>query len=230
MIINPVRSFSGFACQPRIPEEVNACFTNFASDTYLSVAIWTTVSGQAPNFISSTTFKPDGPAFAHGVIVRRSGDDPTWPAVTTGATASTKATSAGNIVTSTSRTSSDFRSSASSTSQPSVADGNDNGGLDSNSAKMGIAVGVSLGFLLLIGSVAAAFLLGRRRRRRQREGEKADRNAGSEAPGDLPYALEMDSSARYTELAGASDGNISPNPRELPADSRPTELDAVAGW
>ncbi|KAK8038686.1 Serine peptidase- family S28 [Apiospora rasikravindrae] len=196
---------SGFVCQTRPTDDLNVCYTRFSSNTFLTVDVWTTMPGEKSEFVSTTAFRKDqwGMARGLGVIVRRSGDDPTWPGVT--------------------------GASSVPTSRPSVADGNGNGPSDglSSGAKIGIGVGVSLGLFLIGGSFAAAFRLARRRKRDLRKAE-VDRKAGSNGLG-RPLPAEIGGQTWYAELAGANDGTIGRHPRELPAYPKPTELDVVAG-
>ncbi|KAK8040955.1 hypothetical protein PG994_013962 [Apiospora phragmitis] len=100
--------------------------------------------------------------------------------------------------------------SVSSTGQPSVDNGSPNGGLSSG-AKIGLGVGIPLGLLLIGGSVAAAFLLGRRRRR-SRQSEDANRTAGS-AGSRKSLPVQTGGPAHHIEMAEADDGDNGRSPR-----------------
>ncbi|KAK8133516.1 hypothetical protein PG984_005528 [Apiospora sp. TS-2023a] len=209
---------SGFSCQKRPSTDPNACSTNFVSNTYLSIAVWTTMSDERSEFVSSTTFaqSQDAPGWAHGVIVRRAGNDPTWPG-DAGATVTATATTKGKTVDSNTPETS---SSGSGTSAGGDGVSPNNGGLSSG-AKIGIGVGVAVGSAFIGGSVVGAYLFGKRRTR-NRKTEEAHRTDGSE--GSISPTLEV---TRYVEVADSNDGTIGRYPRELSAYREPAELDTV---
>ncbi|KAK7947874.1 uncharacterized protein PG986_008760, partial [Apiospora aurea] len=144
---------SGFVCQTRPTDDLNVCYTRFSSNSFLTVDVWTTMPGEKSEFVSTKAFRKDqwGMARGLGVVVRRSGDDPTWPDATGASVSISRPTVAAE-------------------SSPSV-------GLSSG-AKIGMGVGVSLGLVLIGGAVVGSVLLARRRRR-DRQKEEADRKAGS---------------------------------------------------
>ncbi|KAK8106928.1 uncharacterized protein PG998_008941 [Apiospora kogelbergensis] len=218
---------SGYVCQSRSADDLNACSSKFPSDTYLSLAIWSTIPEQETVLVGSTTFKEGKgwPAWAHGIIIRRSGDDPTWPGASGASTTQTKGTTTeGNSAGSTSASSPGSRSSVSSTSRADVGDGTSNVGLSSG-AKIGIGVGASLGCILLGGSVAASFLL-LKRRRRSRQSQQVDRDAATKGPRDR-IPVEMGSSKRQFEIAEVNGENSGRHHSEMPAYSEPAELDSA---
>ncbi|KAK7977040.1 hypothetical protein PG996_003112 [Apiospora saccharicola] len=205
-------------CQNRLITDLNACITNFASNTYLSIAVWTTMSDERSEFVSSTTFaQSQGErGWAHGVIVRRAGNDPTWPG-DAGASATATATTKGKSVDSNPET----PSSGSGTSGDGGGVSPNNGGLSSG-AQIGIGVGIAVGSAFIGGSVVGAYLFGKRRTR-NRKTEEARRMDGSQ--GSTSPTLEV---TRYVEVAGSNDETIGRHPRELPAHREPAELDAIA--
>ncbi|KAK7921618.1 hypothetical protein PG985_009640 [Apiospora marii] len=196
---------SGFSCQSsRGTDDANACYTKFASDSSMSVAVWTTLDGGAFSLATSTNtlHNQNKRAYAHGIVVRREGDDPTWPDPAKSSVSPTPTTS-----------------------QPNADDGMGSSTGLSSGAKIGVGLGVPLGLLLIGGSAAAVFLV-RKRRTRHRQNEEYDHNVRPDEPSKaLP--VEAGSTTHYVEVPGADDDIMGRHPRELSASREPAELDAM---
>ncbi|KAK6828348.1 hypothetical protein PG987_011689 [Apiospora arundinis] len=202
-------------------DDANACRTTFDKHSQMTISIWTIISSRSPGLVNTTVFTQEEgkPAYARGIVVRRSGNDPTWPGVAH-APGSTKASTKGDTAEITPGATPDTPDSARPTGQPGAGDGSPaNDGL-SSSAKIGIGVGVTLGVLLIIGSAIAAFLLGKRRRR-GRQVEEAEQRTTEEQTSKPP--------AYQTKTTGVIDETSVRYPGELSAYVAPAELDAVSG-
>lgn len=105
--------------------------------------------GDSSQFISSSTFAQpkDSRGWAHGVIVRRAGSDPTWPG---------DAGSSLPTITKTVDSTTETLSSGSVTSGGGGASPNGEG--LSSGTKIGIGVGVTVGSAFIAGSVIGAYL------------------------------------------------------------------------
>ncbi|KAK7744854.1 hypothetical protein SLS53_003087 [Cytospora paraplurivora] len=197
---------TGYTCRSGIDRDTDpfACASTFTSNTYLTVEYYkftsqtggsqtvvSTSSALVTEYIASTLgYNVE----AYGPIVRRSAGDPDW---STTASIGTAPSGTGQLSTTASVTT---PGSAATTSASGGGGGGGGGGL-SVGASAGIGVGVGVGCVVFMGSVAAAYIIGKRRRRsREKAGALEDTPAyrdGIPAPGQ---AAELNSGWKPAEL------------------------------
>ncbi|KAK8133592.1 hypothetical protein PG984_005604 [Apiospora sp. TS-2023a] len=164
----------------RSTDDYHQCESGFDRASYISVSQCYTKSGTpllpSGRFVT-TSYTSGDHIFAYGVNVRRASGDPVWSGEPGDPpTLSTTASSISSLT----------RPSSSALTRTRDSDGGD-AGLQSSSAssspgevgalssgtKIGIGVGVALGALLIFGSIAAAYLIGKRSRRGREEEDEA---------------------------------------------------------
>ncbi|KAK8112567.1 hypothetical protein PG984_013093 [Apiospora sp. TS-2023a] len=224
---------TGYGCvRGRPGHESNACRTVLATDSYFSYSVARTTSADDyPRAQSSTTqfWAAGAGVFARGPVIRRSGDDPSWPGfpvqtdgtkTTAVAASSTAAGSRGGAeITPTptgmpSSSGGDVRFTT--VTQPASPGGN--GGI-SDVAKIAIGVGVAVGVAVLIA--VFVFVLWRRKRsmKRRQASEKAhqeDLQHNNYFPSNDPYqAWQQQQQQRHEQKY------VYPQIYEKPAESGP---------
>ncbi|ORY70510.1 uncharacterized protein BCR38DRAFT_406109 [Pseudomassariella vexata] len=154
----------------RRAKDIDACRSKFASSTVTVVDV-RSYSGDllASSGNTATTILAGDWVNAYGPILRRESTDPEWDTavVDTLTTSATSTTSTGTSVSP--------GSTAGTSGIPSVTAGSNTSSSSASAstlglspgAKAGIGVGVSIGALVVIGAVAAAYFLGRRSRRQK---------------------------------------------------------------
>ncbi|KAK8009344.1 hypothetical protein PG991_011895 [Apiospora marii] len=174
-----------YSCKKdRSTDDWHQCHSGFDRASYISVSQCYTKHGtpELPcgRFVT-TSYTSGDHTFAYGINVRRASGDPVWsgepdgPSVlsTTAASGPTRSSSGAPTRTGGSSDKSDagIPPPSSASSSPGEA------GVLSSAAKVDIGVGVTLGALLIIGSIAAAYCIGKRSRRRREEEVEARRQA-----------------------------------------------------
>lgn len=141
---------SQFTCNlGRASTDAAACISLVATDSSFTISQFvndnsTTRSAKVTAFLSAGNH-----IYANGVVVRRSGNDPTWPT-----TASTTNIQGGSL-------SSPTQTGASNNTDPDTS-------TLSTGAKVGIGVGAAVGAFVIIGTCVAAYLIGKRKRQAAR--------------------------------------------------------------
>ncbi|ROW01431.1 hypothetical protein VPNG_07606 [Cytospora leucostoma] len=174
---------TGYECRSGVDRDTDpfACASTFTSNTYLTVEYYkfTSETGGTGTAVSTSTSSALVTEYiasslgynveAYGPIVRRSAGDPEW---STGASVGAAPSGTGQLLgtTAASVTTPGSAAAATTTSQS----GGGGGGL-SVGASAGIGVGVGVGCVIFIGSVAAAYVIGKRRREsREKAGALGD--------------------------------------------------------
>ncbi|KAK8039539.1 hypothetical protein PG993_007950 [Apiospora rasikravindrae] len=212
-----------YSCKINRPSyEHHQCESGFTKATSTSLSHCYTRSGTPVlpcEKFRSTSYNPGDAVRAYGINVRRESGDLVW----SGIPDPTGTESGGSS-----------SSDAAATAQPpgTTVSPEEGGGLSSG-AKIGIGVGVSLGALLIIGAVTAAYLIGKRSRRKREEGDKEVKEEQDETrqqqaakieqeyervhSADAAYALQQEGTGRQ-ELFHAQ------QPAELSSERPPAEM------
>lgn len=163
---------------------------------------------------------------AYGPILRRSGGDPAWGSATssTSSDVSTHPTGTTALPTATTATTATTAAEAGTPATSAEPDG----GLSAG-AKAGIGVGAALGAVILVGCVAAAYMVGKKRRRAEAgaavaagpaSGPAGAKYSARPAPGQ---AAEMD--AAWVGYFARQELGHAPGPvSEMGSGERPAEL------
>ncbi|KAI1097623.1 hypothetical protein F4804DRAFT_351374 [Jackrogersella minutella] len=193
---------SGFNCRSRADTDPNACDSVMTSDSSYIVDIFSYVSRSPTSVGTGSTFAPSGHVvFAKGLVVWRAETDAEW-AVSTTSTASTSLINNISSITETTTTDSTRSSTIPSvTFSSDISTGTASSDL-STGTKVGIGVGISLGALLFLGAVVAAYLLGRRNRYRNNNKQLLIDNNSTMKQDDSPPTYELEEQRRTAEMTG----------------------------
>ncbi|KAJ8131350.1 hypothetical protein O1611_g2270 [Lasiodiplodia mahajangana] len=213
----------GYQCKfGREPSEAVACQSTLLTGSAFSVSEYVATFGLS--FATSTTsfYTAGNYVFARGAVVQRANTDPTWATNTGGSTMSNTNTQSSVSSTSmesrTSHSDTDLTTnsqSSSSTTSVGHGDGSSGNGL-SNNAMIGIGVGASVGGLLILGAIVAAYYIGKRQRRLANQPTNQNNPPAMQEPqiynGQPPWdnrgqymaavPLELEEQRRQIELRG----------------------------
>ncbi|KAK8077090.1 hypothetical protein PG996_003260 [Apiospora saccharicola] len=179
------------------------CESGFDRASYISVSQCYTRSGTpllpCGRFVT-TSYTSGDHIFAYGVNVRRASGDPVWSGEPDNSPALSTMASSGSMRLSPkppTRTRGSDSSYAGLPSSPaSFSPGED--GVLSSGAKIGIGVGVVLGALLILGSISAAYLIGKRSRRKRDKDDEARRQAKIQDQAYVPDASHQEIGQKWT--------------------------------
>ncbi|KAI1139141.1 hypothetical protein F5Y05DRAFT_339681 [Hypoxylon sp. FL0543] len=206
---------SGFACaKARASGDPNACIATLTSDSSYVLDVMTYVTGSPTKLSSTAVLKRSGDlVFAKGLVVWRAPSDAAWP--NSGSVSSTTTINTLSTPTSTSAstpiatasipaatsTNSPVQNTASAeTLSPSPSTENTSG--LSVGAKAGIGIGVAFGSLLLLGAIAAAYLVGRRKGRATQGDPALIHDAGEGSMmSKMPPSYELEEQRRTMEMS-----------------------------
>ncbi|KAI4860522.1 hypothetical protein F4820DRAFT_107046 [Hypoxylon rubiginosum] len=203
---------SGFTCRVGIETgDPNACGSTMTSDSSYIVDVLTYSTG-SPTKVGTTSafYRAGNPVFAKGLVVWRAATDAEWPASATAfATLSTTSTPTSSPTLTGPITPAVTESVPAATSTGSLGNSTTSASItvqtasstSSTEARIGLVVGISLGVLVFIGAVVAAYLFGKRKKHGLRD--KPALSVGtSEERQDLTIPnYELEEQRRTVELS-----------------------------
>lgn len=179
----PLRNRNYTCKKDRNTDDYHQCQSGFDRASYISVSQCYTKSGtpELPcgRFVT-TSYTSGDQIFAYGINVRRASGDPVWsgepddpPALSTTTSSGATRPSSGAPT----RIEGSEKSDIGLPPHSSATSSSGETGVLNSGTKIGIGVAVALGALLVIGSIAAAYLIGKHSRRRKEKEEEARQQA-----------------------------------------------------